>query len=346
MKTKLLTAGFLLAASISPLTQAAFVGIGWDPRGGNNPTIDLGTLDWAPTSFVSKGGNTAILNFVTHSGPTDFTVYSQARLAATSDPFSNPNTPLGLGTAYEYTMVMGYVENVTAVDAVARRAEFTTDPSKASFFEIYYGAVNSVALNGSGFRDGTLVMQGILGNSAAGEFKITNTSLVYLDGTGDGNQYGIQQTQKGFGTNEDVVWNILAQDYNFFKTPIDTLAVANISQALPFGSVNPSDCFTKNASGAAIGDSVTDTECNNFHVNGNALSPALQPLPPGFGGFVPNVAPKNTTLTGADANPDFIAQTDFNSPLTPKAVPEPSFVLLLGIGLLGMLGFSSKRKMS
>jgi hypothetical protein len=368
MKTKLLTAGFLLAASASPITQANFLGIGWDPTGGNNPTIDLASLDWAPTSFSAKGGNAAILNAALNqqfglSLSTDFAVYTHARLGSivSYDEFGDPvtYTPSGLNTpitGYEYTMVMSYIESVDTVNTAGLgSATFIANLSRVSesFFEIYYGSVNANDLTGSGFRDGKLVMTGIVDDTAeaaAGSFIITNANSENLDQFGSGsaankNNYGIQQTKKGNGTNGAVTIKITGQDTNFFKTPIDILQIANISQALPFISVNPSDCYTDSAVGVAIGSTVADTECNAVHINGQALNPATQPLPTTYHGFVPNSGPNNTTLNGADANNDFIAQTDYNSPLTPKQIPEPSSVLLLGVSLLGLLGFSSRKKM-
>lgn len=352
MKTKLLSAGFLLAAAVSPLTQA---GVTWNVTGGAGPTLDLGTFDWGPTSFAAENGNVAIANFINGSGATDFRVYSHAKLVGATNPSDVDITPAGLSSDYEYTMVMSFVEDVTAAVPALDLAAFVADPTKASWFEIYYddlkdaSGLASDAITGSGFRDGTLVMKGVLDNAATGNFTNDGTARDDLDSTGDGNQYTGQTTVTGAGSNKTLIWKMIAEDGSFFSD-VDTLQMANISQSLAFISVNPSDCFTNNTFGT-IGGTATDTECDTTHVDG-VLDPATQTN--GGGGFVPDVASVNGELK-FDAlgkafvdSDDFVAQTDFNSPLTaaPVQAPEPGSMLLLGMGLLGMLGFSSKRKTS
>jgi hypothetical protein len=62
----------------------------------------------------------------------------------------------------------------------------------------------------------------------------------------------------------------------------------------------------------------------------------------GLGGVVPVIGLINGAF-GTAGGPDFIAQTDYNTFFT-AAVTEPSSVLLLGVGLIGV-SIYSRRKM-
>jgi hypothetical protein len=113
------------------------------------------------------------------------------------------------------------------------------------------------------------------------------------------------------------------------------LQIANISIGLPFNSVDPADCFNANAAfGGAIG-TTNASVCNAVHVNG-LLNPATQPGT----GVIPSVGLSNGVLSAGGL--DFVAQTDFNSPVS-FGVPEPGSVALLGVSLLSMaLGLRRK----
>src|SRR5258706_5901482 len=74
----------------------------FDPDGtGPAPAINLGTLDWGPTSFLALGGTAAIGAFLGSggtcpAGSCNFSVLTQARLIGTLDPNGNINTPAGV----------------------------------------------------------------------------------------------------------------------------------------------------------------------------------------------------------------------------------------------------------
>src|SRR5258706_1303502 len=91
----------------------------FDPDGtGPAPAINLGTLDWGPTSFLALGGTAAIGAFVGSgglcpAGSCSFSVLTQARLIGTLDPSGNVNTPAGIAAGtYEITMVARFSETV------------------------------------------------------------------------------------------------------------------------------------------------------------------------------------------------------------------------------------------
>jgi hypothetical protein len=62
----------------------------------SNGTGTAGAFDWAQTSFVAVGGNTAVNNFQNGCAAScEFTVYTQARLNGTNSQANVSNTPGG-----------------------------------------------------------------------------------------------------------------------------------------------------------------------------------------------------------------------------------------------------------
>lgn len=348
-KTLLATA---LLAALGASTQAN--ALLFDPDGsGSEGAINVGSFDWTTSSFVAVGGNQAVANFISGSGSTQFSVLTHATLVGTLSPNNAPNTPSGLGVDYEITMILKFTEEVTDVGHLGSQniATFSAVPVGASFLEIFYDtSINANALTGSGFNDGRLILSGHeLDNAAEGSFNVVApgrppvATVVDLDQSSNGNQYTGQKTVTGQGSTGAFAVDHLTTDSTFFLQQLATFGIsfANISQALPYISVDPSDCFTSAASGAAVGTTVGLSGCNAHH---DDTTYALQTTPPGAGGYVPVVGTVNGAFftVGTAGGPDFVAQTDFNSPLVAK-VPEPASITLLGFGL-GALGMVSRRR--
>ena len=347
MNKTLLGAAVGLALA-SGAAQAALVD--FDGTGAATGTLDVAAVDWSPTSFLALGGNTAISNFLTGFGPTTFDVLTHATLATqvTLADGSNVNVA-GLNSSYNITMVAKFQETVTGVAGTT--ATFATT-GVGGFLEIYFDSTpDSVAVSGSGFNDGRLILRGtIIPAGITGSFTVNSILPVVVldqagvgsasakDNYGDGTLAGSQGTVQGRGDNSNLVVGGLTQDTDFFQNTLASFGLnfANISLALPYRSVDPSDCFTGVSSGIAIGASTVAYNCTPAHAD----APYSFQGADGLGGIVPDVGATNGVFTLA---PSFVAQSDYNGSFDVAAVPEPTTVALLGLGLAAM-GFMQRRR--
>lgn len=327
-----LTAAVSLALAAPIVAQGALL---FDPDGAAGPlgTYEINRFDWSPTSVLADNGNRAISNFVANgfssTGPNDttFWVYSMAKLSTGQLGLINQFSLDGSGLSNdEITIMVGFQEQVVGLTPDQTVAQFAQINKASSFIKMYYddgSGIQSNALTGDGFGDGTLIFDShadVTGDDT-GRYVTTFTSVSDLDQFEDDDWAG-QQTTTGFGNNNSVAFSITSPDLisidgNFFKNlPLTSFLTTNLSFNSPFTTTDPAKGYSSDGVG----------------------SPDLTV---GNGGV--DIGIVNGAPFGNGGGSDFLFSSDFNSSVNGTTIPEPISLALFGAGL-GLLGSTSLRR--
>jgi len=267
--------------------------VDFNPTG--NPAgqvFTIGGIDIAP-------GNALAVGAVNLAVKDTFQLYFQGVVAGLTDTKGLPFTPPGLNTAYQLTAVASFTEVVTGLSSNNTVADFSLAPvqSSNSFFGLFYNP-NPVTfakpLLGTGFNVGTPILLGKPSSTlpSAAVFTAQTGPPVAFDQFGGTNNYPGITTVSGTGTALSNA-EMISFDPAFFKTPVNELSF-NSLLATPFGQVDPSMSFA------------------------------------GMPGASPTI-PKLGTINGV-TGPDFQFEVDPNVSFTTAAIPEPTSIILAGLG--------------
>jgi hypothetical protein len=360
MRNTKLLASLALATSFAIPTVASAILFDPDGNPNTNNSIDLGAFDWGPTSLLAQG--TPPLPLPENGGT--FEVFTMAKLQSTTDSQSKLNTPDGLGETFEITMIAGLRDKVTYVlggpPLPVVVAGFEIVPTEVDFFQIFYDvSVDSNQLTGEGFNNGRLILEATTINNAQGSFTFyfpvydsegncTSNCLDILDRASGNNaandNYNGQLTGIGQGGTTNIVLGGITADPTFFPNVIPatiSLTTPNVSETIPFTTVDPADCYDTTASTVGVGNSTGVDQACSGRVGGTNLtfgdSARLGDIV-GSGSYLASIG----TVNGIDG-PDTVFQADYSSTVSGTTIPEPGTLALFGASLAGF-GFISRRR--
>lgn len=310
-------------AFAAPAQASVIVTIDPDGPGPQGP-IQVGVLDW-------NVSNSLIQNIASGTSQS----YAQANLGNFDNP--GPISGTGLNTNYEWTYNLGFLNSVsqtcspncTSPTSISRMS--TSIAGGDNFFRIFFDpSKDSNPLAGTGYTNGTLILEGSVQSGGVNTFTAQNITgicsgvgcpggiapgqTIPLDNFGTNNYPDISSVT-GTGGGEISIKVTFANPAFFLTNPVNLAIDFTTQNVLPFGQTDPSLQFTDGAGHPVNGATIASIgNCNGCL--GSHAGPVSANNPP-------NTAP-NLMLQG-DANNSFFD--------VQQTVPEPSAVLLVGPGL-------------
>lgn len=326
--------GLVAVVLLAGLSQAKATPITFNPLGngvGAGAINGVTGFTYTPGNVLGRDGTTAIVNFATGMGSTNFTGFGQANLALTT---GNVQSILG----GNLTTVVGVSETVLSLTGSPGGGSTATFGLNAAgtvnYVEIFANAALGSDLAGTGFNAGTRVFAGtITALNTLAPFQTGVSPVQDLDQNGADN-YPNVDTLPGGGQIR-ILGNVTFFDPNYFVPPagetLDTFAF-DAQLTSPFLNVDPSARFLTGTTTTAVGG------VPQFAGAGTSLGAINLAAPPNGGPDTQFQAVGNISLTTRQLPP----------PPPDNFIPEPvsmaSFgVLCLGSGLMGAIRRRNKK---
>jgi hypothetical protein len=230
---------FEIVAVMSMLAAGAWSAsaavIPFDPDGGGpDGTVQLGSMDF--TQGSSLGENVLVGQ--------EWTLYYQSSLGSLLDGSASVIVGTGLNVNYEITVVAAVDVVTTFFDGNNIQFQRAVTPG-VNFFRLYYDtSLNADPLAGTGFNDGTLILDSSARTDLVGFFNFTSGGPAVLDQF-SADDWGGTLTRVGIGAFSTSA-EVTSFDASFFPGLGDELldlVFANSSQILPFRETDPSYQF-------------------------------------------------------------------------------------------------------